>query len=153
MVELTYVKRSPDVRDPVYATDGSACFDVYAHDVVEVSSTGRVILGTGLTFNIPKGYALMMYSRSGHGVNQNIVLANGTGIIDSDYRGELKLRLVRHRALPNIGFVEVGSTVVGTRVAQLMLVPVPQVRLVEVDEIDDPAGTRGVGGFGSTGSN
>lgn len=151
VVELSYVKMYDDVKEPVYATDGSACFDVYAHNVKEIGEHGHLILGTGLVFNVPKGYALMMYSRSGHGIKESIVLANGTGVIDSDYRGELMLRLIKHRKLPYLGFVEVGRSVLNERVAQLMLIPVPEVRLVEATEVDDP-GTRGDGAFGSTGT-
>lgn len=152
MIELNYVKLYNDVKDPVYATDGSACFDVYAHHCEASKDGGGIIIGTGLIFDIPKGYALMMYSRSGHGIRNNIVLANGTGVIDSDYRGELMLRLIRHRTLPYLGFVDVGSTMLGQRVAQLMLVPVPEVSLKCIDVLPEDRGTRGAGGFGSTGT-
>ena len=86
---------------------------------------------------------MMVYSRSGHGFKSGIRLANGTGVIDSDYRGEVMVKM------HNDGSSAVLITA-GERIAQAMIVPVSQVELTVVDELSDTA--RGSGGFGSTGT-
>ena len=129
---------------PQYATAGAACFDlVCVNDVMITPGREHVALRTGLAFEIPEGYAMMVYSRSGHGFKNGIRLANGTGVIDSDYRGEVMVKMHND-----------GSTAVlvsaGERIAQAMIIPVPQVELVLSDELSDTA--RGSGGMGSTGT-
>lgn len=90
---------------------------------------------------IPVGQCLKMYSRSGHGLKYKVCLANGTGIIDSDYRDELMVVLINHGA-------ESFLVKHGDRIAQAMLEPVEQVEFEEVDELST---TDRLGGFGSTG--
>lgn len=131
---------------PQYATDGSACFDLCA----VIDGNGRMfvnddrIFNTGLQFEIPEGHVMMVYSRSGHGFNHGVRLANCVGVIDSDYRGELKVKLT------NDSDSFVGLQVKhGDRIAQAMVVPVQQVQFEEVDELTETV--RGTGGFGSTG--
>lgn len=131
-------------RMPEKSTDGSACFDVYAtnSEIVAVQPESGAVLGTGLAFEIPEGFAMMVYSRSGHGFKNNVRLANSTGIIDSDYRGELKVKLT---ADSQTYLVKPGE-----RIAQFMIIPVPAVEFYQ-DNVDIQT-KRGTDGFGSTGT-
>ena len=130
-----------------YGTDGAACFDIPAAGDIEWVREDKLhtaIIPTGLFFEIPEGYKINIFPRSGWGFKYNIQLANGTGIIDSDYRGEVKVKLIAHScplSLPEIKY--------GTRVAQAEIVPVYIAEFETVDELSDTE--RGIGGFGSTG--
>lgn len=98
-------KLHPSAKKPTYATPGSACFDLYAATVAGMETIGSHVYadspltcGTGLAFEVPDGHVMLVFSRSGHGFNHDVRLANCTGVIDSDYRGELlaKLSCARH---------------------------------------------------------
>jgi len=129
---------------PEYATAGSACFDIATtSDGVDVTPGSSAVLKTDLSFEIPPGYVMLVYSRSGHGFKNGIRLANGTGVIDSDYRGELMVKL--HNDSSRIFSINRGD-----RIAQAMIVPVQQVEFDAVEELSDTE--RGAGGFGSTGT-
>jgi len=135
---------SPLAKMPVYATPGSACFDIATvSDSVDITPGASAVLKTDLSFEIPPGHVMMVYSRSGHGFKSGVRLANGTGVIDSDYRGELMVKL------HNDGN-RVFSVSRGDRIAQAMIVPVQQVEFEAVEELTDT--DRGTGGFGSTGT-
>lgn len=128
---------------PQYATQGAACFDLSCtNSVVIAPGREHLALRTGLAFEIPEGYVMLVYGRSGHGFKNGIRLANCVGVIDSDYRGEVMVKLHNDsdRAL---------SVAAGDRIAQAMIVPVTQVAFEAVDELSDT--DRGTGGFGSTG--
>lgn len=134
------VKRlHPDAKLPVYATPGSACFDLAALREGFVDPTW--VFETGLAFEVPKGHAMMIFSRSGQGFINNIRLANCVGVIDSDYRGEVKVKLTTDA---DSAYVKAGD-----RIAQAMILPIEQVKFEEVSELGETE--RGVGGFGSTG--
>jgi dUTP pyrophosphatase len=134
---------SPRATMPVYATAGSACFDIATvDDNVDIRPGSWAVLGTDLAFEIPAGHVMMVYSRSGHGFKNGIRLANSVGVIDSDYRGELKVKLHNDSS-------RVFSVNCGDRIAQAMIVPVSQVQFDAVDELG--VTERGAGGFGSTG--
>ncbi len=139
----------PGAKLPTYATSGSACFDLYAVSDIprELYQGTSVTVPTGLIFDIPEGYVLMVYSRSGHGFKHDVRLANCVGIIDSDYRAELMVKLTRDESPGS--WLNQFSIEQGDRVAQAMLMPVDRPALVEVDEVE--ATVRGMGGFGSTG--
>lgn len=145
---LLGVKRLTDTAIlPAFATAGAACFDLHADlradGYNQVYFRESEVIRTGLAFDIPEGYALMIYSRSGHGFKNDVRLANCVGVIDSDYTGEVKIKLTIDN---EEGFiVEHGS-----RIAQAMLIKVPCVQLVEVDELKTTE--RGANGFGSTGT-
>lgn len=146
---LVGVKRLTDTAIlPAFATAGAACFDLHA-DLKSEDGCEQIIFSyehvfrTGLAFDIPKGYALMVYSRSGHGFKNDVRLANCVGVIDSDYTGEVKVKLT----IDNDGSFTVSH---GDRIAQAMLIKVPCVQLVEVDELKTTE--RGANGFGSTGT-
>jgi dUTP pyrophosphatase len=130
-------------RLPEYATAGSACFDITTtSDNVDITPDASAVLKTDLAFEIPEGYVMMVYSRSGHGFKNGVRLANCTGVIDSDYRGELMVKL--HNDSSRIFSVNCGD-----RIAQAMIVPVQQVDFDAVEELSHTE--RGAGGFGSTG--
>jgi len=140
-VKLKFKRLSSDAVIPKYATEGSACFDLVATKRTIHGSTATY--ETGLAFEIPKGHVLMIYSRSGHGFNDALRLSNCTGVIDADYRGEVKVKLQADSLHPDWPRV-------GDRVAQAMLVKLPVVELEEVEELTETK--RGQGGFGSTGA-
>lgn len=134
---------------PKYATDGAACFDLHAvaPDEWAIYPTVPTTVRTGLSFEIPTGYVMLIFSRSGHGFKHDTRLANCVGVIDSDYRGEVMVKLTRD---PN------ADTPIaplrfrhGDRIAQAMVVPYPRVEFIEADSLTDTE--RGAGGFGSTG--
>lgn len=104
-----------------------------------------LVFETGLFFEVPQGKVLLVFSRSGHGFNHDIRLANCVGIIDSDYRGELKVKLTNDSTQ---AFFNVKR---GDRIAQAMLVDSNQVQFEIVEELSETE--RGTGGLGSTGTN
>jgi len=147
---LKIKKIHPDAITPTYATDGSACFDLYAcgigvEDCQAVYPEFSQLIRTGLAFEIPKGHVMMIYSRSGHGFKNDIRLSNCVGVIDSDYRGELMVKLCSDAVHLDDG-MDVKD---GDRIAQAMIIPVDRVEFEVVEELSDTE--RGDGGFGSTG--
>ena len=142
MQQIKVIKMYDDVKLPVYATKGAACFDIFAYDIVNGSDNTETY-STGLMFEIPEGYAMMIYSRSGHGFNKDIRLANCVGVIDSDYRGEIKVKLTCDDT--SKGYVDVRN---GERIAQGMIIPVQQVVFDQVATLSSTE--RGEAGFGST---
>ena len=129
---------------PYYATAGAAALDLHAcvdGDTV-LNPHARVMIPTGIAAAIPEGYVGIMAVRSSMGAKHGISLANGIGVIDSDYRGQIHVTLLNTTDAPY-------TVQCGDRIAQLMIVPVlhPEIRVV--DEL--PSTERGEGGFGSTG--
>jgi dUTP pyrophosphatase len=138
---VKFKKLSRNAQVPTYGTPGSACFDFYSADKLTIIRAGDMqAIRTGLAIEIPEGHALMIYSRSGHGYKR-VALANCVGVIDSDYRGEIKI------LMKNDGFFHLDVNP-GDRIAQGMIIPVNQVTFEE-GELSDTV--RGTGGFGSTG--
>lgn len=145
-------KLHPNAIVPTYGTAGAAAFDLYACDVGEgwnrtygtyIERGESVEVDTGLAFEIPDGYAMFIYSRSGHGFVDDVRLANCVGVIDSDYRGPVKVKLTA-----DVGSGGFGVRV-GDRIAQAVVLPVPRVEFEVVDTLAPTA--RDTGGFGSTG--
>lgn len=128
---------------PSYATSGAACFDLATINAGTVPAHGAATFRTGLSFEIPRGHVMLVYSRSGHGFKRGTRLSNCVGVIDSDYRGEVMVRLHNDTAVPF-------SFEPGDRVAQAMIVALPAVQMVLAADLSDTQ--RGVGGFGSTGN-
>ena len=129
---------------PYYATDGAAALDLHActdGDTVLLPHE-RVMIPTGIAAANPDGYVGIMAVRSSMGAKNGINLANGIGVIDSDFRGQLHVTLYNTTDAP----YTVRS---GDRIAQLMIVPVAHPSIKVVDEL--PQTERGEGGFGSTG--
>jgi len=140
---LKYKRLTNDAYAPRYATDGSACFDLMAYTTSLVRPGHAEVISTGLAFEIPATHVMLIFSRSGQGFNHDVRLSNCVGVIDSDYRGEVLVKLKND----GCDIFGVGG---GDRIAQAMLVPIPYVALVEVDELSETE--RGNGGFGSTGN-
>lgn len=132
-----------DSQMPVYGTEGSMAVDVFAHERATFEPGETVLVGTGIALASDIPASPLMFPRSGLSSKKGLTLANCTGLIDNDYRGELKV------ALHNIGWK---SQVIekGERIAQLMFVPryLPKFKIVE--ELDETE--RGDGGFGHTGT-
>lgn len=139
-VNLKFKKIFSAAKVPTYTKRGDAGMDLVAISLKK--SAGFYEYGTGLAMEIPEGYAGFVFPRSSIS-NTDHYLRNSVGVIDSGYRGEIKIRM----STPLLGAVEYK---VGDRVAQLVIMKLPWVNLQEVDEL---SGTdRGEGGFGSTGS-
>ena len=143
MIDLKYKTVTPDAMEPVYATNGSACFDFFALEDGRIHAFQTKTFRTGLSFEVPDGFVLLMYSRSGMGFKHNVRFCNCVGVIDSDYRGEVQ-----------VGLTNDSDTVYevkkGDRIAQGMLVEIPRVNLIHSEQLSETE--RGTGGFGSTGS-
>ena len=138
------VKRLTDTaKIPTYAHDGDACFDIYSDGLKEMGGV-TMVHSTGLKFDIPKGYAMMIYSRSGMAFKNDVRLANCVGVVDSGFIGEVMVKLTSDSGC--LGVLEYNR---GDRIAQAMLTPVPVVEFEEVDDVEDTE--RGNGGFGSSG--
>ena len=137
-------KIGTEIPLPYYATAGAAALDLHACTEGEtvISPNGRVMIPTGIAVAIPEGHVGIMAVRSSMGAKNGINLANGIGVIDSDYRGELRVTL--HNTTDTAYTVQSGD-----RIAQLMVIPVAFPPIEVVDEL--PATERGEGGFGSTG--
>lgn len=129
---------------PTRATEGAACLDFYASEDALVVNNKGVIIRTGIKVEVPPGWALMLYSRSGHGFKSNVRLANCVGVIDSDYRGEILVKLACDSSHTPLHIKK------GDRICQGMLIEVPPVVISEVIELSET--DRGAGGFGSTGT-
>lgn len=148
-MKLKFKKMYPDVQLPEFATEGSACFDIRAYcpnDYFDLDNADTAIINTGLKVEVPKGYVLKIYSRSGHGFACNIRLVNCVGVIDSDYRGEIKVGLIKDFTQPETSPWRVMH---GERIAQGMLEKLVKTEIVEAEELSETE--RGEGGFGSTG--
>lgn len=143
-MKLKFKAIHSEASAPEYATDGAGCFDLRSVNYGTVRPYSKMIFSTGLAFEVPEGYAMFIFSRSGHGFNQGLRLSNCVGIIDSDYRGEVKVALHADQNTE----VRINS---GDRIAQACLIAVPQVEFEEV--YGELSGTqRGENGFGSTGN-
>ncbi len=145
MVPRVQIKKlRPDAVVPKYMTAQAAGLDLCAaiDASIAIEPGARVAISTGLAFGLPPGYEGQLRPRSGLARDHGITLINSPGTLDSDFRGCLTVLVINH-----------GSTVVTIepkqRIAQLVIAPVVQAELIEVDELDATA--RGAGGFGSTG--
>ncbi len=146
-VQVKVKKLHPDAILPKFATAGAACFDLAAIDCGQQSPIYQGIghtFRTGLSFEVPAGHVMLIFSRSGHGFKNDTRLANCVGVIDSDYRGEVQVRLTNDSCQTDVLRINPGD-----RIAQAMILPIPAVELVEADDLSDTE--RGAGGFGSTG--
>lgn len=127
---------------PAYATSGAAGMDICAAETLNLRAGKRHAVATGFAFAIPDGYEVQVRPRSGLALKHGITCLNTPGTIDSDYRGEVKV------ILANLGEDDFMINK-GDRIAQIVVAPVTQGHLVEVDDLDETV--RGSGGFGSTG--
>lgn len=137
-------KLHPDATLPTYGSAGAAGADLYAclDAPVTIAPGETAWIPTGLALEVPKGCAGLIYARSSMGVKRGLAPANKVGVIDSDYRGEIRVVLLNHGK-------EVQTVTHGERVAQFLITPVLTPDYEEVAELTDTQ--RGAGGFGSTG--
>ena len=142
MIELPILRLRAEAVVPSRAYDGDAGFDLAACERVELAPGERATVGTGLAVAVPDGYAGFVQPRSGLSSRHGITIVNAPGLVDSGYRGEVRVVLLNTD--PREPFV----VEPGMRIAQLVVVPVPGVETVEVDEL--PQSERGVRGFGSS---
>ena len=142
MIELPITRLRDDAIVPERAYSGDAGLDLSSCERVELAPGERALVGTGLAVAIPEGYAGFVQPRSGLAARHGLSVVNSPGLVDSGYRGELRVVLL------NTDTKEPFVIEPGMRIAQLVVLPVPEVELVEVDEL--PASERGVRGFGSS---
>lgn len=134
-----------NAKKPFYATEGSAGMDLSAalNEPVLIKKGALAMIPTGVAIALPSAECVAyIYARSGLATKHGICLSNGVGVIDSDYRGEIRVGLV------NLGAKDY-TIEPGERIAQMVFAPVLRAELEETDELDETA--RGAGGFGSTG--
>ena len=143
-MNLPIKRLRPDAVVPGRAYAGDAGLDLTACERVELAPGERALVGTGLAVAIPEGHAGFVQPRSGLAVKHGITIVNTPGLIDAGYRGELKVALLNTDA--RSAFV----VEPGMRIAQLVVLALPPIAPVEVDEL--PASDRGAGGFGSSGT-
>lgn len=129
---------------PTYGSAEAAGADLYAclEESVSIGPGETVFIPTGIAMEVPKGYAGLVYARSSLGSKRGLAPANKVGVIDSDYRGEIRVVLHNHGK-------EAQTIFGGDRIAQLLITPVLQPAFEEAEDLTDT--TRGQGGFGSTG--
>jgi dUTP pyrophosphatase len=142
VIELPVRRLRAEAQLPERAYTGDAGIDLAACERVELGPGERAVVPTGLAVAIPEGYAGFVQPRSGLAARHGIGVVNSPGLIDSGYRGEVRVVLLNTDARESF-VVEPGM-----RIAQLVVLPVPEVELVEVDEL--PGSERGVRGFGSS---
>ena len=145
MVKVLVKKLHPKVQLPSYKTEGSSGMDLMAfiENSIKIAPNSSALIPTGISVAIPNDVEIQIRPRSGLAAKSNISVLNTPGTIDSDYRGEIKVILFNHGK--NIFKVDNGL-----RIAQMVLCPVIEAKLSEVEIIDETE--RGDGGFGSTGT-
>ncbi len=143
-MDLPVLRLDPDLPLPAYARPGDAGCDLLAAEAVTLAPGGGLALvPTGIAVAIPEGFAGFVQPRSGLAKTHGVTCLNSPGLVDSGYRGELKVLLI------NTDPVEPFEIARGERIAQLVVQRVERVNFVEVDELNDSE--RGSGGFGHTG--
>ena len=137
-MKIKIKKLHPDAVIPKYAHEGDAGMDVFALDF-EIKDK-YVEYRTGLSFELPEGYVMLVFPRSSI-TDRDLIMKNCVGVLDSGFRGELKLR-----------FKKEGENIyrAGEKIAQVIIIPYPSIEFQEVEELSESS--RGKGGFGSTGN-
>jgi len=145
MTKILIKRLSKEVSLPKYETSGSSGMDLaaYIDSNININPGQTAIIPTGLALSIPKGFEVQIRPRSGLAAKQKISVLNTPGTIDADYRGEIKVILI------NLG-PEPFKVEKGLRIAQMIVCPIVQAQLKEVDDLSETE--RGKGGFGSTGT-
>jgi dUTP pyrophosphatase len=143
MRDISFIRLDSRALPPRRAREGDAGFDLFTVEDVTLSPGQRSSVGTGIALALPFGTAGLVLPRSGHAARHGISLANGPGLIDAGYRGEIRVLLINHGA-------EMVTFTVGDRIAQLVVIDLAEVAMVETTELTPS--DRGDGGFGSTGT-
>lgn len=139
-------KLSENAIIPQYAHDTDAGLDLVATSM-KWDGEGNFVYGTGLAFEIPKGYVGLIFPRSSN-AKKNLLLSNSVGVIDSGYRGEVTFKF-KPTKTQNIVNPSKGLYAIGDRIGQLIILPYPKIEFEEVEELSESE--RGEGGYGSTG--
>lgn len=144
MVKVNIKKLNENAVLPTYGSLSAAGADLYACNTekITIGAHKTVLVPTGLSMEIPEGYAGLIYARSGIASKRGLAPANKVGVVDSDYRGEVMVALHNHSDID-------AEIDVNERIAQLVITPFLKVEFNETDELSDTV--RGEGGFGSTG--
>ena len=144
-VDICRLPHAADMPLPAYASDGAAGLDLCAANdaAIQLDPGDRVLVPTGFSIRLPALYEAQIRPRSGLAAKYGVTVANAPGTIDSDYRGEIKIILI------NLG-TDAFIIQRGVRIAQMVIAPVIQCQITEIDSLDSTA--RGTGGFGSTGT-
>jgi len=142
-VEIPARRDDASLPLPAYARAGDAGLDLCAAQPLTLEPGERGVVSTGLRLAIPEGHAGLILPRSGLALKHGITVLNAPGLIDAGYRGEIQVLLINHGAEPV-------TLERGERIAQLVVQPVAQARLVESERLPDSS--RGEGRFGSTGT-
>ncbi|HEY3068835.1 MAG TPA: dUTP diphosphatase [Gaiellaceae bacterium] len=142
MIELEVLRVREGARIPDRAYVGDAGLDLATCEALTLEPGERAVVPTGIAVAIPEGYAGFVQPRSGLAARHGIAVVNSPGLIDSGYRGEIQVVLL------NTDREETFSAEAGERIAQLVVLPLPELSVREVDEL--PASERGVRGFGSS---
>lgn len=144
MNKIRVKKLDPKAILPTYGSAEAAGADLYAclEEAVTIQPGEIFWVPTGIALEVPKGCAGLVYARSSMGAKRGLAPANKVGVVDSDYRGEIKVVLLNHSNQPQ-------TLLPGERVAQFVITPVLQPVYEEVEDLSDT--DRGAGGFGSTG--
>jgi dUTP pyrophosphatase len=147
---VKFKKLVPNALLPMKATQGAACYDLFACDTVCLDDMRTCkVIGTGIAIELPPGYMGLVCSRSGLAAREGVFVLNAPGVIDEDYRGELKVILGRLPYTPQWPSEKYTMIEPGMRIAQLMIMPVTSIAVEEVTALTTTA--RGEGGLGSTG--
>jgi dUTP pyrophosphatase len=142
-VELEVSRLREESRLPTRAHEGDAGLDLYAAEAAQLGPGERASVGTGIAVAIPPGHAGLVLPRSGLAKRHGITIPNAPGLIDSGYRGELRVLLL------NADPAESFDVAPGDRIAQLVVTPIAEIEAVEVASLDETS--RGLAGFGSSG--
>ena len=142
---VPFLRLVPGARAPERAHAGDAGYDLRSVEEAELPPGGRALVGTGISVAIPDGYAGLVLPRSGLAVRHGVSLVNTPGLIDSGYRGEIRVPLINHDREQAF---RVGM---GMRIAQLVLVRAAGASFEEVESLEAGTDGRGEGGFGSSG--
>ena len=144
-MKVNIKKLSDKAIVPTYGSEYAAGADLYAclDEEVTVAPHTTVLIPTGIAMELPLGYAGLIYARSGLATKKGLAPANKVGVVDCDYRGEVKVALHNHGETPQ-------TVAVGERIAQIVITPYLAAQFTVTDELSDTV--RGEGGFGSTGT-
>lgn len=144
-ITLNYKKLNPEAKDPYYNYISDSGFDLYATETIIVSSFGRALIPTGLSFDIKDGYEIQVRSKSGLAINQGLFVMNSPGTIDNGYIGEIKVIVFNSNKFDY-------TIEKGTKIAQAVLCPVVNGKWVDLKETNEEIKKdRNNNGFGSTG--
>ena len=143
-MEIKIKRLNKRAKIPTFGTEFSAGADLYCAEEHEISvcSGQKCSIGTGISMEIPEGYVGLVFARSGLACKNGLRLCNSVGVIDADYRGEIKV--VLHNDSEYVREIKPGE-----RVAQMIIMPYPKVSFIEVEDLSDTV--RGESGFGGTG--